>query len=80
MTGLMAGPLAATLLRKSFLLRDMSHQQVSRLWLTFPYSQGPYYCGVGAGKVVLRHVVEAHYKACLSKLTQRDTKHPSNNG
>jgi glutamine synthetase len=46
----------------------------------YPAPQGPYYCGVGAGKVVLRHVVEAHYKACLSKLTQRDTKHPSNNG
>ncbi|EGR46983.1 uncharacterized protein TRIREDRAFT_122811 [Trichoderma reesei QM6a] len=31
----------------------------------FPAPQGPYYCGVGAGKVVLRDVVEAHYKACL---------------
>jgi len=31
----------------------------------YPAPQGPYYCGVGAGKVVLRHVVDAHYKACL---------------
>ncbi|KAL7793780.1 hypothetical protein V8C37DRAFT_377331 [Trichoderma ceciliae] len=31
----------------------------------FPAPQGPYYCGVGSGKVVLRDVVEAHYKACL---------------
>jgi glutamine synthetase len=31
----------------------------------FPAPQGPYYCGVGAGKVVCRDVVEAHYKACL---------------
>jgi len=31
----------------------------------FPAPQGPYYCGVGTGKVVLRDVVEAHYKCCL---------------
>merc|ERR1712000_152217 len=31
----------------------------------FPAPQGPYYCGVGAGKVVERDIVEAHYKACL---------------
>ncbi|CAN8020081.1 hypothetical protein HPB47_011088 [Ixodes persulcatus] len=31
----------------------------------FPGPQGPYYCGVGAGKVVGRDVVEAHYRACL---------------
>lgn len=26
---------------------------------------GPYYCGVGTGKVFCRDIVEAHYKACL---------------
>lgn len=31
----------------------------------FPAPQGPYYCGVGAGKVVQRDIVEAHYRACL---------------
>jgi len=31
----------------------------------FPGPQGPYYCGVGTGKVVCRDVVEAHYRACL---------------
>ncbi|KZZ99600.1 Glutamine synthetase (Glutamate--ammonia ligase) (GS) [Moelleriella libera RCEF 2490] len=31
----------------------------------FPAPQGPYYCGVGSGKVVMRDIVEAHYKACL---------------
>lgn len=31
----------------------------------FPAPQGPYYCGVGAGKVYGREIVEAHYKACL---------------
>ncbi|KAF8371285.1 gln-3 [Pristionchus pacificus] len=31
----------------------------------FPGPQGPYYCGVGAGRVYGRDVVEAHYRACL---------------
>ncbi|RWS20395.1 glutamine synthetase-like protein, partial [Leptotrombidium deliense] len=31
----------------------------------FPGPQGPYYCGVGAGKVFGRDVVEAHYRACM---------------
>ncbi|XP_026468584.1 glutamine synthetase 2 cytoplasmic-like [Ctenocephalides felis] len=31
----------------------------------FPGPQGPYYCGVGADKVVARDLVEAHTWACL---------------
>ncbi|KAF1354723.1 hypothetical protein BDV97DRAFT_343835 [Delphinella strobiligena] len=31
----------------------------------FPAPQGPYYCGVGTGKVFCRDIVEAHYKACF---------------
>lgn len=31
----------------------------------FPAPQGPYYCGVGTGKVNCRDIVEAHYRACL---------------
>lgn len=31
----------------------------------YPAPQGPYYCGVGAGKVVMRDIVDSHYKACL---------------
>lgn len=31
----------------------------------FPKPQGPYYCGVGAGKAYGRDIMEAHYKACL---------------
>lgn len=27
----------------------------------FPGPQGPYYCGVGAGKVFARDFIEAHY-------------------
>jgi len=32
----------------------------------FPGPQGPYYCGVGTGKVFARDIVEAHYRACLA--------------
>ena len=31
----------------------------------FPAPQGPYYCGVGTGRVFCRDIVEAHYKACM---------------
>lgn len=31
----------------------------------FPAPQGPYYCGAGADSAYGRHVVEAHYRACL---------------
>jgi glutamine synthetase len=31
----------------------------------FPKPQGPYYCGVGTGRVVGRDIVEAHTQACL---------------
>jgi glutamine synthetase len=31
----------------------------------FPAAQGPYYCGVGTGRVVGRDIVEAHTQACL---------------
>jgi len=31
----------------------------------FPGPQGPYYCGVGAGKVYGRDIVEAHIRCCL---------------
>ena len=31
----------------------------------YPGPQGPYYCGVGTGRVYCRDIIEAHYKACL---------------
>jgi len=31
----------------------------------YPGPQGPYYCGVGTGKVFGREVMESHYRACL---------------
>ena len=31
----------------------------------FPAPQGPYYCGVGAGRVIARELIEEHTQACL---------------
>ena len=31
----------------------------------FPGPQGPYYCGVGAGRVVAREIIEEHTQACI---------------
>lgn len=31
----------------------------------YPGPQGPYYCGVGTGRVFGREIVEAHYRACM---------------
>ena len=31
----------------------------------YPKPQGPYYCGVGAGKAVARNVVEEHFDICI---------------
>lgn len=31
----------------------------------FPAPQGPYYCGVGAGRVIGREIIEEHTQACL---------------
>ncbi|MBI4883948.1 MAG: glutamine synthetase beta-grasp domain-containing protein [Actinobacteria bacterium] len=31
----------------------------------FPAPQGPYYCGVGAGRVIAREIIEEHTQACI---------------
>jgi len=31
----------------------------------YPGPQGPYYCGVGCGKVFGREIMESHYRACM---------------
>ncbi|MCU1395794.1 MAG: Glutamine synthetase type eukaryotic [Ilumatobacteraceae bacterium] len=31
----------------------------------FPAPQGPYYCGVGAGRVIGREIIEEHTQACI---------------
>lgn len=52
-------------LEQEYTLFDMDDRPYGWPKQGFPAPQGPYYCGVGAGKVVCRDIVEAHYKACL---------------
>ncbi|KAK7908373.1 Glutamine synthetase [Apiospora marii] len=52
-------------LEQEYTLFDMEDRPFGWPKAGFPAPQGPYYCGVGAGKVVCRDIVEAHYKACL---------------
>lgn len=52
-------------LEQEYTLLDMSDRPYGWPVNGFPGPQGPYYCGVGAGKVFCRDIVEAHYKACL---------------
>ncbi|KAF2260589.1 glutamine synthetase [Lojkania enalia] len=52
-------------LEQEYTLLDMSGWPYGWPKDGFPAPQGPYYCGVGAGKVFCRDIVEAHYKACM---------------
>lgn len=52
-------------LEQEYTLLDMSDRPYGWPAGGFPGPQGPYYCGVGAGKVYCRDIVEAHFKACL---------------
>jgi len=52
-------------LEQEYTLLDLSDRPYGWPVNGFPGPQGPYYCGVGTGKVLCRDIVESHYKACL---------------
>jgi len=52
-------------MEQEYTLLDHDKQPLGWPKMGYPGPQGPYYCGVGTGKVFGRAVMEEHYNACL---------------